>query len=416
MKRQPDSQLVEHPFHPPLPAERLGELKDMAQEVLIAAATLEGRIAKETALALGDRLRFINSYHSNLIEGHKTTIVDIEAALNKDYSQNTQRHYAQVLSAAHVETERAMMQALFENPPDNPCSIDFVSRIHRSYYEQLPSQHQFTHDQDGFTHFSVMPGELRDGAVSLDGGVTTHGPDARQLPRLYDAFSRSYDPGRFHGDERLIAAAASHHRLAWLHPFRDGNGRVGRLFSGLYLAHIGINRGNLWSLSRGFSRDKQWYMTNLQSADSPDVRGRGFDQAFFADYCLYFLEVCLDQITFMDKILALNRIDARIDGYLRDRDKSRGALDPLDPRAGRLLKALFMQGVVPRGEARSIMGMDHQSDRHARRIVSQLAREGLVCAASHRAPLTIGFPTQVLRYYFPDLIGPEVLGETPGKP
>ena len=401
-------------FQPPLPTEQLGRLKDLAQEVVIAAATLEGRIAKETAQALGDRLRFINSYHSNLIEGHKTTILDIEAALNKDYSEDAHRRYIQELCAAHVKTERAMMQGLLSTPPDNPCGIDFVGRIHRTFYEQLPPRHQFTHDRDGFTNFSVLPGQLRDGAVSLDGGVTTHGPDARQLPRIYEAFSQLYDPGRFHGDERLIAAAASHHRLVWLHPFRDGNGRVGRLFSGLYLAHIGINRGNLWSLSRGFSRDKQWYMTNLQSADSPDEKGKGFDQAYFADYCLYFLEVCLDQITFMDRILALNRIDARIDGYMRDRDKSRGALNPLDPRAGRLLKALFLQGTVPRGEARSIMGMDHQSERHARRIVSQLVQEGLACSTSHRAPLSIGFPTQVLRYYFPDLIGPEVLGESGG--
>lgn len=399
-------------FHPPLPAEQLGKLKDLAQEVVIAAATLEGRIAKETAMALGDRLRFVNSYHSNLIEGHKTTILDIEAALNKDYSEDAQRRYTQELCAAHVKTERAMMQTLFTDPPDNPCSLDFVSRIHRTFYEQLPPHHQFTHGRDGFTEFSILPGELRDGAVSLDGGITSHGPNARQLPQLYGAFSRLYDPIHFHGDERLIAAAASHHRLVWLHPFRDGNGRVARLFSGLYLACIGINQGNLWSLSRGFSRDKQWYMTNLQSADSPDETGRGFDQAFFADYCLYFLEVCLDQIVFMDNILALNRIDARIDGYMRDRDKSRGALNPLDPRAGRLLKALFLQGTVPRGEAQSIMGMDHQSERHARRIVSQLVREGLACSSSHRAPLTIGFPVQVLRYYFPDLIGPEVLGES----
>jgi hypothetical protein len=57
------------------------------------------------------------------------------------------------------------------------------------------------------------------------------------------------------------------------------------------------------------------------------------------------------------------------------------------------------------------MGMDNQSERHARRIVSQLGQEGLACSATHRAPLTIGFPAKVLRYYFPDLFGPEVLGE-----
>jgi Fic family protein len=410
MKPSPRHPSSAAPFHPPLPTEQLGKLKDMAQEVVIAASALEGRIAGETAQALGDRLRFINSYHSNLIEGHKTTLLDIEAALNSDYSQDAQRRYAQELSAAHVRTERALMERLLTDAPENPCSVYFIGSIHRTFYEQLPPPHQFTHGGKGFTRFSVMPGLLRDVPVSLDGGLTSHGPDAAQLPRLFEAFSRVYDPRNFHGDERLIAAAASHHRLVWLHPFRDGNGRVGRLFSGLYLAHIGINRSNLWSLSRGFSRNKQWYLINLQSADSPAQAGKGFDQAFFADYCLYFLEICLDQIHFMDKTLALNRIDARIDGYLRDRDKRRGAPDPLDPRAGRLLKALFLQGVIPRGQARSIMGMDHQSDRHARRIVSQLAKEGLVRSPSHRAPLTIGFPTQVLRYYFPDLIGPEVMG------
>jgi hypothetical protein len=57
------------------------------------------------------------------------------------------------------------------------------------------------------------------------------------------------------------------------------------------------------------------------------------------------------------------------------------------------------------------MGMDSQSDRHVRRIVSHLVEEGLACSASHRAPLTIGFPAKVLRYYFPDIFDPEVLGE-----
>lgn len=398
-------------FLPPLPAERLGELKDLAQEVLVASATLDGRIAPETAAALGDRLRFLNSYHSNLIEGHKTSVVEIEAAMEKRFSDDEQKRYSQELCAAHVRTEKAMMARIVSAPPENICGFEFVGDIHKSFYEQLPPRHQYTHHQGGFTRLSVLPGKMRDDYVSLDGGRTAHGPSADRLPEKYAAFAELYDPANFHGDERLIAAAASHHRLSWLHPFRDGNGRVVRLFSGLYLAGIGINRNNLWSLSRGFSRDKQWYMLNLQSADSPSDDQRSFDQAFFADYCHYFLEVCLDQIRFMDEILGLPCIDARIDGYIRDRDPARGALDALDPRAGKLLKALFLQGKIRRGDAQTVMGMDHQSDRHARRIVSQLVKEGLVCSESHRAPLTIGFPTQILRYYFPDLFDPSVLGE-----
>ena len=54
-------QPVDLSFHPPLPAKQLGLLKDMAQDVIIASSTLEGRIAAETAGGLGDRLRLINS-------------------------------------------------------------------------------------------------------------------------------------------------------------------------------------------------------------------------------------------------------------------------------------------------------------------------------------------------------------------
>ena len=398
-------------FDPPLPAKRLGELKDLAQQLIIASATLDGRIAKETADALGDRLRLLNSYHSNLIEGHKTSVLEIEAALNKEFSGNEQKRYSQELCAAHVRAERALMQEVLSNPPQNICSFNMIGDIHKRFYEQLPAHHLFTHGRDGFTKHAVMPGRMRDSNVSLDDGLTAHGPPPGDLSRKYDEFQRTYNHHNFHGDEKIIAIAASHHRLSWLHPFRDGNGRVVRLFSGLYLALAGINRSNLWSLSRGFSRAKQWYMTNLRSADSPCKDLSGFDQDFFADYCHYFLEVCLDQISFMDKILGLQRIDARIDAYTNDRDKKRGALHPLDPRAGKLLKALFLQGAIPRGEARSVMGMENQTHRHARRIVSQLTSEGLVQSTTSRAPLKINFPAQVLHYYFPDLFDPSVMGD-----
>jgi len=401
---------------PPLPTKRLGELKDLAQEVLVASAALEGQIADSTAKALGDCLRYLNSYYSNLIEGHKTSILEIEAALQSKFSGDEHRRYAQELCAAHVRAERELMGEVLSDQPDNICSLPFVGRIHRKFYENLPERHQRTHSQGGFSNLSVNPGQLRDGNVSLDDGRSVHGPDAGLLPQKYLEFEVLYNPKGFHGDERLIAAAASHHRLVWLHPFRDGNGRVARLFSGLYLAGIGINRSNLWSLSRGFSRDKQWYMLNLHSADSPNEDCTGFDQEHFADYCLFFLETCLDQIRFMDGVLSLKQIDARIDGYMKDRDKKRGAQNPLDPRAGKLLKALFMQGEVPRSAARSIMGMEEKSDRQARRIVSQLIGEGLITSDSHRAPLRIAFPSHIIRYYFPDLFDPSVLGEPEHQP
>jgi len=117
-------------LHPPIPSKRQGELKDMVQAVIIASSTLDGRIAKETATVLGDRLRFLNSYHSNLIEGHKTSILEIEAALNKDFSIDEQKRYSQELCAAHVQVERELMQALVTSPADNICGFNFIGKIH----------------------------------------------------------------------------------------------------------------------------------------------------------------------------------------------------------------------------------------------------------------------------------------------
>ncbi|MGI4742086.1 MAG: Fic family protein [Janthinobacterium lividum] len=50
---------------------------------------------------------------------------------------------------------------------------------------------------------------------------------------------------------RIVAIGAAHHRLAWLHPFLDGNGRVMRLFSDAAFLAEGLDAGGLWSMSRG---------------------------------------------------------------------------------------------------------------------------------------------------------------------
>jgi Fic family protein len=390
---------VDSVFSPAIPSGGpLNRLKDLAQEVVRESYALEGRVAPLTAAALGETLRLLNSYHSGLIEGHKTTIPDIEKALNQEFSGDEEQCYARELGAAHVEAEREMMRRVLGGDTTNVCSPDFLRDIHRAFYSRLPPHHQCTQGPGGFTRFTVDPGRFRDKAVSVGNGASTIGPGPEVLADRVEEFSRVYDPARYHGDEGLIAAAASHHRLTWLHPFRDGNGRVARLFSGLYLARIGINTGNLWSLSRGFSRERRFYMLHLSAADSPSKNAKGFDEEELADFCSYFLEVCLDQIRFMTDLVGLERIESRIDWYVETRSRDRG--NPLKPEAARLLRALFTRGELPRGEASKVMNM---SERSARRVVSQILKEGLAESDSHRAPLRIALPTRALPFYFPNL-------------
>ena len=55
-----------------------------------------------------------------------------------------------------------------------------------------------------------------------------------------------------------MAAAAAHHRFAWIHPFLDRNGRVVRLMSHATLLDS-LDTGSLWSVSRGLARNGDAY-------------------------------------------------------------------------------------------------------------------------------------------------------------
>lgn len=397
------------PLTPILPDRKLiGPLKDMATEVATASAALEGSIALETARTLGDRLRLVNSYYSNLIEGHKTTIPEIEDALARKFVDKPERRYAQELCAAHVHTEREFMEELSRNQAVEVCSEDFIKKLHRDFYNHLPQEHQRTHHADGFTNIPVLPGQLRDTAVSVD-GETSHGPDASSLQRFMGIFRAEFSPEAFHGDERLIAAAVSHHRLTWLHPFRDGNGRISRLQTGLYLARISVNRCNLWSLSRGLSRNKTGYMINLRATDSPERTNRKifFDHGLTADFCRFFFEICLDQISFMRNLLRMEDIDQRIEWLVQTQIRSGNA--ELAPEAERLLRAVFREGLVPRGRIPEIVGMPERTTR--RRVTAPLERLALLKSASPKKPVSMGMPVSALPFLFPSLFDPAVIGQ-----
>jgi Fic family protein len=54
--------------------------------------------------------------------------------------------------------------------------------------------------------------------------------------------------------ESILGAPAAHHRLAWIHPFLDGNGRVARLMSHATLLDA-LDTGAVWSVARGLARN-----------------------------------------------------------------------------------------------------------------------------------------------------------------
>ena len=89
----------------------------------------------------------------------------------------------------------------------------------------------------------VVPGELRRRDVKVGAHIAIS-PGA--VPRFLKRFEEVY--GRLGKTESILGTAAAHHRLAWIHPFVDGNGRVARLMSHAMLLET-LDTGAVWSVA-----------------------------------------------------------------------------------------------------------------------------------------------------------------------
>lgn len=121
---------------------------------------------------------------------------------------------------------------------------------------------------------------------------------------------------------RIISIAASHHRLAWIHPFLDGNGRVVRLYSDAAFMYENIHASGLWSISktRGLARTKDTYREMLANADlkrfnAHDGRGN-LSNKMLVEFCKYFLETAIDQVDYMYKMIDIETMLRRIEKFV----------------------------------------------------------------------------------------------------
>ncbi len=387
---------IENPdlMEPLLPPDGARRLEDLAVELVSCSAALAGKLSKDTVLAVSTLVRSMNCYYSNLIEGHQTHPVDIERALRGDYSNDVKRRNLQLEAFAHIE-----VQSLIDNESENTAplvSTSYICWLHRAFCERLPDELLKNTDPRTGAETVVVPGALRTGEVIVGDHLA---PVASELPRFLSLFERRYDPENLSALMRVIAVAASHHRLLWIHPFFDGNGRVTRLFSHAYLKKLGIGSG-LWAVSRGLSRNVSEYKARLAAADrwrDSDTDGRGsLSLRGLTDFCEFFLLTCIDQVRFMDALLEPSALVERIRRYC-DEQIGRKIL----PRGSfEVLRELTLSGSLPRARIPSITGFQ---ERQSRKITSALLSNNLVTASSVRSDLRLNIPHTVVESWFPRL-------------
>lgn len=366
-------------------------LNDLAIELATASAGLRRSLPDGVVKALVDLVRAMNCYYTNLIEGHDTHPIDIERALKKDYSADPTQRNLQLEAEAHVGVQRWIDEGGLKG---RATTVESILEIHRRFCELLPEELLVVEHSKIKEKLRVAPGQLRQRDVEIGRHVpVSPGAVARFLSRFEDGYSKL---GKA---ETILSAAAAHHRLAWIHPFLDGNGRVMRLMSYATLLET-LDTGGVWSIARGLARNVNAYKEHLANCDQPrrnDLDGRGnLSEERLAEFTRFFLEICLDQVRFMEDLVQPETLRTRIKLWV-DEEIARGSLHE---KSGLILEAILYRGELPRGDVTRLLDL---SSRTASRIVSGLFDHDVVTSETPKAALRIHFPAKLAPRWMPGL-------------
>ena len=379
------------PLTVPVSSRHWGPLSDLALDLAQKAASFRHSLPTSLLASLADLVRSMNCYYSNLIEGHDTHPVDIERALADDYSRDARKRDLQLEAKAHIALQRWIDGGGLEG---RATDAEAIREIHRRFCEELPEEMLFATDPDTGERLRMTPGELRSRDVRV-GRHLAVSPGA--VPRFMERFEETY--GRLGKADSVIATAAAHHRLLWIHPFLDGNGRVARLMSHASLLEL-LDTGAVWSVARGLARNVKEYKQLLANCDEHrrnDLDGRGnLSEEALAGFTRFFLSMCIDQVDFMAGLMQPERLRARILLWAEEEIRA----GTLPPRSSLVLDALLYRGELRRGETPGVIG---SSERSARRVVSALIEARVVATESPRAPLRLAFPAALASRWMPGL-------------
>ncbi|MGC2332113.1 MAG: Fic family protein, partial [Candidatus Acidiferrales bacterium] len=366
-------------------------LTDLVVELAQKSAGFRRSLPANLLASLADLVRATNCYYSNLIEGHDTHPIDIERALKNNYSKDARQRDLQLEAKAHIVVQKWIDEGGLKGRSTTSSGI---CEVHRRFCDLLPADLLWATDPETKEHVRVVPGELRERDVKVGDHVAiSPGAVPRFLTRFEDVYSHLSKA------DSILSVAAAHHRLVWIHPFVDGNGRVARLMSHAMLLET-LDTGAVWSVARGLARNVDTYKELLAGCDAPrrnelDGRGNLSEEALvrFADF---FLRTCIDQVEFMEGLMQPDRLRTRILLWAEEEIRIR----ELPPNSDSILEAILYRGELPRADVRKVVGV---GERHARRIVSALMKRGVLASESPRASLRLVFPAGLASRWMPGL-------------
>jgi Fic family protein len=223
---------------------------------------------------------------SSKIEGTQTNME--EALLDKEDVALDKRD-----DWEEVQNYVAAMNEAIEKLQVMPFSARLIRETHKTLLQGVRGKHK-------------LPGEFRQ-SQNWIGGATIS--DAVFVPPVHTCIDELIgDIELFvHNDKQyfpeLLKIALVHYQFETIHPFLDGNGRVGRLLITLYLVSAGILKKPILYLSDFFERNRTLYYDNLMR-----VREKNDVLQWFKFFLVGIIETAKSGITTFDNILKLQKL------------------------------------------------------------------------------------------------------------
>lgn len=231
---------------------------------------------------------------SSKIEGTQTNIEDVlldreDVSMEKRNDWEEVTNYINALNNAIVSLK------------DLPFSTRLIKKAHKTLLEGVRGKHK-------------QPGEFRR-SQNWIGGASLK--DAVFIPPLHESINElmsdlekfSHETEIYFPD--LLKIALIHYQFETIHPFLDGNGRVGRLLIPLYLVEKGILKKPVLYLSDYFERNRMLYYDNLSN-----VRDKNNITQWFKFFLVGIIETAKNGIETFDKILKLkNKVELEVQSF-----------------------------------------------------------------------------------------------------
>jgi len=366
----------------------------LADELPKLAGRLEGLLAPETAKTVSRLMRLTNSYFSHLIEGEFIEPAGLESRVRIE-----QRKELRLSASTHIQAQESLERALshYRNATwDVLFHRDMLCRVHHRLFTGVAKNGLRL--KDGRI---LVPGEMRDQAqqnVVVGNHSAPSWKSVDQLiRRMQQIYGQAPDPR-----SRLLSALAYHHRLAFVHPFEDGNGRLARMMTHLQLMKLGIG-SPLWSISRGIARVQGEYFDCLRAADRL-TRGALVESgqpthAGLIEFVRFMLLICKGEINYMSEAMGVKTLRERLERIVRYEPRFVDA--GVKQEAARALHLLLIQGEVARADFKVYLGL---KERTAIEQLQALIKLDVVEAPSPKSrALYPSLPVWLSQLIFPDL-------------